>query len=227
MRQRARLYRWRAFDSPDPSADLTLVPGQLVRVLPDRTTRIVPHPTQRVPLVTDMHSRTGHFGMRRTMGMLSSTDWWHGMGLTVQQVCAGCPHCRQVGASFTLDTSKLCPLPIEGFMYRWGVDLCGPFPTSTKGSKYVMIAIKYFSKHAEIIPIPNSLSSTTATAFLQHECWHALAVPLKSSRTKDPSSAVSSKPCCKTATSTTAPRRPRTPGLTAWRSGACRPSRRP
>ena len=46
-------------------------------------------------------------------------------------VYAGCPHCRQVGASFTLDTSKLCPLPIEGFMYRWGVDLFGPVKPKT------------------------------------------------------------------------------------------------
>ena len=63
-----------------------------------------------------MHSRTGHFGIRRTVGMLSSTYWWHGLGQTVQKVCAECQHCRQVGASFTADTSTLNPLPIEGFM---------------------------------------------------------------------------------------------------------------
>ena len=115
-----------------------------------------------------MHSRIGPFGMRRTMGLLSHTYWWSGLSRTVQQVCAACQHCHQVNVSFTADTTTLNPLPIEGFMYRWGVDLCGPFPTSAKGSKYVMIAIEYFSKHAEIIPIPNSLSSTTATAFLPH-----------------------------------------------------------
>jgi hypothetical protein len=55
-----------------------------------------------------------------------------------------------------------------GMFYRWHVDLCGPFPASTFKSQYVMICVESFSKHAELIPMPDKSSETCAFHFLHN-----------------------------------------------------------
>jgi hypothetical protein len=49
-------------------------------------------------------------------------------------------------------------------MYRWGVDLCGPFPATGRGNQYILVAVEHYSKHLELVPIPNKEPATTAAA---------------------------------------------------------------
>ena len=101
------------------------------------------------------------------MGLLACSHWWRGIRKSVATVCKSCAHCGKANATFTAMSKELQPLPIMGLFYRWGVDLCGPFPASTLGHRYIMIAIEHYSKHAEVIPITEAKSDTTARAFLQ------------------------------------------------------------
>jgi hypothetical protein len=50
--------------------------------------------------------------------------------------------------------------------YRWGVDLCGPFPETSRGNRYVLIMVEHFSKQIEAVPIPGKEPQHTAYAFL-------------------------------------------------------------
>jgi len=50
-------------------------------------------------------------------------------------------------------------------MYRWGVDLCGPFEATSQGHRFVMVCVEHFSKHLELVPIPDKEPHTTAAAF--------------------------------------------------------------
>jgi hypothetical protein len=50
--------------------------------------------------------------------------------------------------------------------YRWGVDLCGKLPESSRGNIYCLIAIEYYSKHLEVVPLPDKTADNTASAFL-------------------------------------------------------------
>ena len=68
------------------------------------------------------------------------------MGLVVAQVLSKCKFCDRVRSSFNAQVPELRPLPICGLFYRWGVDLCGPFPETPRGNKYVMVAIEHYSK---------------------------------------------------------------------------------
>jgi hypothetical protein len=166
IRRRAALFQWRQIVDEGASGEGSS--GKLIRIMPDLTTRIVPQPQSRLELVEEMHCRSGHFGMRRTMGLLACSHWWRGMRRTVNAVCRSCAHCGKANATFTSINKQLQPLPVMGLFYRWGVDLCGPFQASALGHKYIMIAIEHYSKHAEVIPITEAKSDTTARAFLQH-----------------------------------------------------------
>jgi hypothetical protein len=126
----------------------------------------VPPPEQRRQLVLDMHARTGHWGVRRTTALLSTRYWWAGIVGTTSAIVSECEHCQRVKATFNKQEAELHPLSIEGFCYRWSVDLAGPFqPVTQQGNTYVMIAIEHYTKHLEAITLPNNQSATVAFAF--------------------------------------------------------------
>jgi hypothetical protein len=104
--------------------------------------------------------------------MLLAQHWWHGIAEDVRSVVASCTLCDRVKSSFNAKQSQLQPLPIEPFGYRWGVDLCGPFDTSSRGNTYVMVAIEHFSKFAVLVPIPDAKARSTSFAYMHHVLAH-------------------------------------------------------
>ncbi len=151
---RAKLYAWR-----DDALRRHMAGGASLRV---------PPPDQRNSIISTTHEQCGHFGVRRTVALLRTTYWWRGMVADVHTFCKSCAVCDQVHASFNTPSPHLSPLPICGLFYRWGVDLCGPFPLSCRGNAYVMVAIEHFAKVAVMVPIPDKEASTVAWALLQH-----------------------------------------------------------
>eukprot|EP00882_Tetradesmus_deserticola_P002735 GHRQ01002908.1.p1 GENE.GHRQ01002908.1~~GHRQ01002908.1.p1 ORF type:complete len:1949 (-),score=411.99 GHRQ01002908.1:1876-7140(-) len=155
--------------------------GKVLRLMPDNSTRVVPPPSERFPLIKKCHDQTGHFGIRRTTALLLHTWWWHGIQADAASVVSACKECSRVRATFNAKPAELQPLPIKGLMYRWGVDLAGPFPETARGHKYLFIAVEHFSKHIIAVPIADKTPECTTYAFLYHvlskygamaECCH-------------------------------------------------------
>ncbi|GFR48414.1 hypothetical protein Agub_g10309 [Astrephomene gubernaculifera] len=141
---------------------------ELLRLMANSSTRICPPPEQREALIEQSHRRLGHFGMRRTAGLIKLSYWWSGMHADVSSVVSRCKLCDRANTTGNVRPEELQPLPIKGPMYRWGVDLCGPFPETARGDRYVMVAIEHFSKHIELIPLPDKTAKSTAQAFLSN-----------------------------------------------------------
>jgi hypothetical protein len=158
VQHRLKLYRWDAQQ------------GQLLRMLPDGSTRIVPPPTERLRLIQQQHEQCGHFGVRRTTALLATKYWWHGMRADIVAVVSRCQHCAQVSASFNTrgNREQLQSIPISSLGFRWHVDLAGPFPVSQRGSRYVLVAVEAFSKWLEVVPLVNKEPDTVAYAFLHN-----------------------------------------------------------
>jgi transposase InsO family protein len=156
--RRCKAYEWRQ--------------GLLLRKFPDGSTRIVPSPQQRRDIITTLHGQTGHFGVRRTHSLLLLSHWWYGMKEEVHEVLSHCALCDRARAAFNARPAKLTPLPIRALFYRWHVDLAGPLETTESGNKYVMICIEAFSKHLELIPLPDKQSATVSLAFLDRVISH-------------------------------------------------------
>ncbi len=166
VQQRLKLYRW------DPQHQ------QLIRVLLDGSTRIVPPPEQRQQLIQQQHQQCGHFGIRRTAALLATKYWWHGMLADTAAVVRRCQHCSLVHASFNAkgNREQLQSIPISSAGFRWHVDLAGPFPVSRRGSRYILVAVEAFSKWLEVVPIINKEPDTVAFAFL-HNVLARFAAP--------------------------------------------------
>ena len=139
--------------------------GTLRRQLADGSSRIVPKPAERKQLIQQFHQRNGHYGVRRTGALVQTSYWWWGLWADVAAELSKCALCSRARSSFNKPQPELHPLPICGLMYRWGVDLAGPLPETPSGSLYVMIAVEHYSKHLELVPLPNKEPATTAAAF--------------------------------------------------------------
>jgi hypothetical protein len=116
-------------------------------------------------LVKDTHEHTGHFGEKRTMSLLCNGYWWRGMLDDVRAVVGSCAACDLSRAQFNAQLPMLQPLPVMGLHYRWSVDLCGPFPTSMAGNRYVMVMVEHYSKFVELAALPAKEARHTAAAF--------------------------------------------------------------
>ena len=92
--------------------------------------------------------------------------WWVGLWNDVRDVVQACVACDQTKVAFSSVQPTLQPLPIKGLMYRWSIDLCGPFPKSKRGNTYIMIAVEHHSKWVETFPMKNKSAAETAYHFL-------------------------------------------------------------
>ena len=142
--------------------------GLLYRTMPDGSTKQVPHPTKRSQIVLETHTKCGHYGQKRTRSLLLSSFWWKGMSADISQVLNACQACSRSNVTFNTPHPTLHPIPVASLFYRWNVDLCGPFPTSKAGFKYVLVCIESLSKHVEAIPLRSKESPEVAAAFLTH-----------------------------------------------------------
>lgn len=96
--------------------------GKVIRTMPDGTTKLVPAPQERLPLIKQLHDRCGHFGIRRTAALVLNAYWWHGLNADVSSVVGACKECDRIKASFgQAEPPALQPLPYQ----RHGVPLAG------------------------------------------------------------------------------------------------------
>ena len=151
------------------SRSYTFQATKLYRRMANQELKEVLPPPARAAAVKAAHERSGHFGRKRTTHILLLTYWWAGIYQDVKTCITNCQPCAQVkAAGFNSMRPELNSLPVMGMFYRWHVDLCGPFPASERGHKYVMVCVEAFSKHAEFIPIKDKTAAEVAYAFLHN-----------------------------------------------------------
>ena len=62
-------------------------------------------------------------------------------------------------------------MPISEFPFEIvGIDTCGPFPSSTKGNKYIVTLVDHFSSWPEAYAVPDKTAKTIASFIPQHGC---------------------------------------------------------
>jgi hypothetical protein len=48
------------------------------------------------------------------------------------------------------------------------MDVCGPYPQTRSGNRFLLTLVDQFSKYAETIPIPNTSAEVCARAYVTH-----------------------------------------------------------
>ncbi len=129
---------------------------------------------------------SGHLSFQKTYLRIKHRYFWVGMYSEIEKWCASCIDCATKKTPRNLTKSPLQPIPVEGPFDRVAVDILGPFPTSEKGNKYVIIFTDYFTKWPEAFAIKNADAITTAKLFVEEIiCRHSAPRKLLSDRGKN------------------------------------------
>ena len=146
--------------------------NRLFRSVTDRYTgqvayRQVPEPKLRDALIADLHVALGHLGEKRMMSAVSQAYWWYGMTVDVKRVLAGCKLCARAHASAGHEQRDMLTESADtyGLFHRWGLDYAQDLPASAQGNRHCLIAIDYYSKWIEAVPMHELGAAATVRQF--------------------------------------------------------------
>ncbi|XP_021718795.1 uncharacterized protein LOC110686477 [Chenopodium quinoa] len=98
----------------------------------------------------------GHHGPTKTVAKINKSGfYWPTMFKDAHSFVQTCDSCQRTGnISQRHELPQIGILEVEIF-YVWGVDYMGPFPSS-KGNRYILVAVDYVSKWIEAIATPTN-----------------------------------------------------------------------
>jgi hypothetical protein len=155
------------------SDDGLLYEGQMLK----EARLVVPGPLT-VPLIEMHHDKVfaGHQGIKRTRDLLKLHYFWPTLNQNVERYVKQCDSCVKfkVGRNPTAPLGEL-PETFRPFEMT-SIDICGPYPETRRGNKYLLMFIDHFSRYPEAIPVPRQDAPTVARALLT-EIFSRLGCP--------------------------------------------------
>jgi len=134
----------------------------------DRWQVVVPR-SLRVDVLRAMHGAagSGHFGVAKTLRRLRQCFYWGRCRRDVEDFCRQCDPCVARKGPSGRSHAPLQQFAVGGPMERVAVDIVGPLPRSSKGNRYVLSAIDYFTRWPEAYPLPDQEAETVVDALLE------------------------------------------------------------
>ena len=80
-----------------------------------------------------------------------------------------CDKCQRFSNILRSHPEKLASMTLPWPFAVWGIDLIGPLPTARPTFKYVVVAVDYFTKWAEVKPL-----ATISNKKVQSFVWEAI-----------------------------------------------------
>jgi hypothetical protein len=76
-----------------------------------------------------------------------------------------CDKCQRFARIMKASPEKLTPLTSPWPFAKWGVDIVGPMPVGKGGQKFLIVAVDYFTKWAEVEALA-AITTANAITFL-------------------------------------------------------------
>ncbi|GBL81222.1 Transposon Ty3-I Gag-Pol polyprotein [Araneus ventricosus] len=115
-------------------------------------------------VLRETHDSTsgGHFGVMKTLSKTRERFYWDRLRADVEKWCRECHACGARKGPKTRTKGRLQRYNVGAPFKRMALDILGPLPVTTKGNRYVLVLMDYFTKWPEAIPIPDQEASTVA-----------------------------------------------------------------
>ena len=128
---------------------------------------IVPHALQH-EVITQLHKppMSGHLGKKKTRERALQQYYWFGIRTDINQYVACCDICEANKAPPKTPRAPLGDMRVGAPMDRLATDILGPFPTTDRGNRFVLIVTDYFTNWVEILPVPDQTAITCAQRIL-------------------------------------------------------------
>ena len=118
----------------------------------------------RAQVIDRAHREVGHMGTEKTLHRICEAYVWQSMRKSIREHLRKCAVCLTHHRKKQYLPMGEMPLPVSP-MQVVGMDLIGPFPTSSKGNKYILMMIDHHSGWGEAFPIPDKSNKSVWTAF--------------------------------------------------------------
>lgn len=104
------------------------------------------------------HPSVGHGGQQKTLFRLSTRVFWDSMRKDVHKYVESCRSCQQ----FKYNNIPLAnPLQTHVVSEPWhtiGIDIMGPFPTTARKKRFLLVLVDYFTRWIEVFPLRRTTS---------------------------------------------------------------------
>ena len=110
---------------------------------------------------------SGHLGIGRTLAAAKPRFYWFRMKSDIESWVKQCNECCSRKPNPGKKHAKLKQYLVRAPLERVAMDICGPFPRSRKGNKYILVIADYFTKFVEAYPLGNMEASTVADFFVK------------------------------------------------------------
>src|SRR6266511_4085966 len=119
------------------------------------------------------HLLSGYFGLEATLNKLKERYYWPKMKNNVKSYIQTCDQYQR--REKTTDENELHSIKIKELFYQWGIDIVGPLTETSRGNKYIVVAIDYFTKYPEARALSNANAKSVANfiykdIICRHEC---------------------------------------------------------
>jgi hypothetical protein len=89
----------------------------------------------------------GHFSTDIMFNKVRTRYYWPQMYESIKKYVQSCDACQRRGRPKT--KNELHPIPVVSPFYRIGIDFVGPLPRTSRGNKYIIVAMDYLTKWPE------------------------------------------------------------------------------
>lgn len=111
----------------------------------------------------------GHLGVSRTLSRIQEKYYWPRLTADVAHYVKTCRDCQRRKTPTTRPAGLLQPVePPQRPFQQIGMDLLGPFPTSTSGNKWIVVATDYLTRYAETRALPKGTAAEVAKFFIEN-----------------------------------------------------------
>jgi transposase InsO family protein len=125
-------------------------------------------PESLIPRVLeDVHSRSGHLGVRALIRELSQAYFWNKMAEDAKDFVANCSICQRVNEPVRRRIPDAKP-SAEFFNDLVAVDLMSGMATGAQGQVCVLAIVDYFSHYVEVVPLTSKTAETVHRAFVDN-----------------------------------------------------------
>ena len=129
-------------------------------------------------ILEEAHGQVGHLGIAKTFEMVQRNFYWPGFFKDVEKYCKNCETCAK-NKTVPRPRSPMKPIEVVAIpFYMIGVDIIGPLKTTSRGNKYILSVIDYYTKYAEAVALPNQEAVTVARALEEIFSRHGMPLVL-------------------------------------------------
>lgn len=115
------------------------------------------------------HTCSGHLGTRRTTDRVLEKWYWPGAYGDVRVYCETCEACQRRSRPVPARKAVQVHEPVSSPFERVAMDIT-ELPMSSKGHKFALVVMDYFTKFVRIFPMKDQRAETVADCLMQWVC---------------------------------------------------------